>query len=153
MPDPVRRRPLPERPITIQRRAQAPARKGWDEQERASASLIPGGERVRGSGCSRLPSRKSDVSGTWLRNEDKTTGKATIRIARQDVEKIKVEALANRQRPSLTLGFDAHGALQREDWMAFPAPLAGLLLSVVDAIIKDDVDEARELADLIARAV
>lgn len=142
------------RPDRLERR-QAAVEKAWREQEARTVEAVPRGRAVRGSGCSPRASRKSDVTSPWLRVEDKTTRDMQgqgFRVARAHLTKIRSEALMNRQQPAYVFGFDRSGGQDREDWMAFPLPVAHTLLSVADAIILGDLEEARELAELLTRA-
>ena len=145
-----------ERPQGLDRAGMGSAlkRAGWDEQEEVTEAAVPGGKRTPGSGSSRRSARKGDVVAELWRVEDKTTActDRALRVARDDLEKIRAEARREGQNPALVFGFDRAGGLPREDWMAYPLPVAKLLMSVVDAIIKGDVDEATELAEMLRRA-
>lgn len=142
------------RPQTLDRglMGNAAGRPGWDEQEEETAKAVPGGSRTRGSGCSQRSSRKSDVTSPLWRVEDKTTTGRALRVERDDLEKIRSEALREGQNPVLTFGFDRDGGLPRDDWMAFPLPVAGLLMGVADAVLQGDMSEACALAEMLGRA-
>lgn len=129
--------------------AVCPPAKGFEVQERLIARATPGGERVRGSGCSTRPGRKGDVRGDLTLNEGKTTAKASITIERAWLAKIKVEAADVGLCPAFTLGFDAARPSDREDWKAYPLGLANLLESIAAAILAGDLDGAREMADRV----
>lgn len=144
----------PHQRESLERKTEMAQRPGWDIQEERTARAIPGGKRVQGSGCSTRASRKSDVSGDWLRAEDKTTsnnkGKG-FRLTRDYLEKIRAEALHNGQRPAFVFGFDKAGRSPREDWIGFPLPMAEQMMSAVDALIRGNIDEACELAATLTR--
>ena len=53
--------------------AVCPPAKGFEVQERLIARATPGGERVRGSGCSTRPGRKGDVRGDLTLNVTRDT--------------------------------------------------------------------------------
>lgn len=135
-------------------RGQAKPRAGWDEQEEAIAAAVPGGKRVKGSGCSTRRSRKGDVEGRWLRAEGKTTVKAKgIRVERSHLEKIRAEAEDNRQAPLYVFGFDRTVDRPREDWAAFPLSVAECMMAVVEATLQGDHEDALAQAELLAKAV
>lgn len=130
----------------------AVAKPGWDAQEEGTAKAVPGGKRVRGSGCARRSSRKSDVTSPLWRVEDKTTTGRALRVERDDLEKIVAEALREGQNPALTFGWDRDGGKPRDDWMAFPQQVASVLMHVTDAVLQGDFEEASELAKLLGKA-
>lgn len=148
----IERKPPPPLGERLNRKGVDRKHPGWDRQEELTAEAIPGGKRVVGSGSSRKASRKSDVSGEWVRAEDKTTSDAkSISVKREFLDKIKHEAHTNGQVPAFVLGFDynpKHGP--RQDWLAFPATDAARMMSVVDAILQGDIEEAQELARRLA---
>lgn len=140
-----RRQPFQGKPDSLQRR-QAAVEKSWQKQERRLAEAVPGGELVRGSGCSTRASRKSDVTGKWARGEAKTTSKKSIPVTRAHLDKIRSEALMNGQTPVFAFGFDDDDRRPRDDWLAFPLPVAHSLMALADAVLENNIEEARELA-------
>lgn len=142
----------PAQPQRLERRKADRKRPAWDVQEERTAEAIPGGKRVPGSGCSRRASRKSDVAGEWVRAEDKTTSQDKgLRVTRVMLDKINGEALVNGQIPAFAFGFDYSAKNgPRQDWLAFRMSDAACMMSVVDAILQGDIEQAQELARRIA---
>jgi hypothetical protein len=142
-----RRRLVQTKPDRLERQ-QAAVEEAWQKQEARTAEAVPGGRVVPGSGCSTRASRKSDVEGTWVRAEDKTTGiKARgFRVTREHLAKIEHEASnqTTQQIPAFVFGFD-----NEQDWMAFRLNDAATLMAVVEAVASGDVKEARELAEML----
>ena len=122
---------------------------GWEEQEEAVARAVPDGRRTRGSGCSTRSSRKGDVVSPLWRVEAKTTSSRALRVKRDDLEKIRSEARKEGQHPALVFGFDVGDDRGREDWMAFPLPVARILMSIASGLLSQDDREAYELAELL----
>jgi hypothetical protein len=119
-------------------------------QEERIARATPGGVRVRGSGCSTRPGRKSDVVGDLTRNEGKTTEKASITVERAWLSKIRVEAADTGLQPAFTLGFDPpRGRPRDEDWKAYPLEIAEKLEAVAAFVLSGNLDRAREVAEHI----
>ena len=76
-----------------------------------------------------------------MRVEGKTTGKASFSIKRAHLEKIRAEALMNRQVPGYAFGFDA------DDWMAFPMSSAATMMEAIDALMRGDIQCALDAAE------
>lgn len=147
-----RREEEPAAPERLQRRSSGRQRPGWDAQEDRTARLT-GGERVAGSGCSTRRKKKGDVTTSLFRIEAKTTEKqASARVEREWLEKIVGEAQDNRQLPAFTFGFDANGKGNREDWLAFQAPVAAKLVRIAELVLSRDYGEAQAVASLLRRS-
>jgi len=130
-----------------------PRKRGFEIQERRGARAHPGGKLTRGSGCSQRPGRKSDSVGDLFRQECKTTEKAgarSIRIERKWLGKIEAEATATGLKPMLVFGFSADPPehQSRDDWAAFPLPVAHMMTEAMAALLDGEPEKARTLAGL-----
>ena len=148
-----KRKGLPDSPTRVRRPGLGgPTRPGWDEQEKATARAVPGGERVRGSGSSRRPSRKSDVVGNTWRVEDKTTGRPggkTISVEVGWLLGIAHQARETGMLPAFTFGFDETPDRPRIDWMAFPMSDARVMMHAIEAVLAGNPDEALRWARML----
>lgn len=111
--------------------------------------MQPGGCLQPGSGNGEGATRKGDSTGDLFLISAKTTEAKSIRVERAWLEGIARQARNARKAPALMFGFDSEGA-GREDWVAFPAPLAKTLIEMAEAAARGDAEAARALAELIA---
>jgi hypothetical protein len=130
-------------------------RRGFEVQEKLAAESHPGGKLTRGSGCSRNPTHKSDSVGDYFRQESKTTERAgakSIRVQRDDLEKITAEAEATGLTPMLVFGFTPGKYYStRCDWAAFPLSVSRHMTEAIAALLDGRIADATASAELAVK--
>jgi hypothetical protein len=122
-------------------RKQYPVVKPFNEQEKLTATLLRG-KRQRGSGCG--SKHKGDVKSDLFLVENKLTGKLSISVKKQWMDKITREADAIGRIPMVVFGFEDGG-----DWATLPLSKMSLISKLMLAVEAGDLESAKECLTLL----